>query len=267
MKRQTSHGAWIPWIAAIAELAMVATAIALFRNQTRLKSRWMIMMASGVLALRMEGRGAFNQLAGFVDIVVATGGAAGTLLFGWAVSRWGFPVACGRLAPLNLLAPLCLTLAGREAWRPRSPVISPRTPLYWGSSPKYSRRLTWTSETKTTPEYRSNSGVRPAKIDVLVLTSLSEAQPLVVMEAGLVGFFRKRWDLAVLGGLMSAGIWIDKILYWYGPGSEHVVGFIRMKRNYDIGMFSPCWRSSRPWPCSWRISRPDSSTSTGFPFR
>ncbi len=164
MKRQTSHGAWIPWIAAIAELTMVATAIALFRNQGRFESRWMIMIASGVLALRMllysttpsaagilwislldgltsgifwmvgigwvalrmEGRGEFNQLAGFVDIAVVTGGAAGTLLFGWAVSRWGFPGACGRLAPLNLLAPLCLILAGRNAWHTRSPVISPR---------------------------------------------------------------------------------------------------------------------------------------------
>lgn len=53
----------------------------------------------------------------------------------------------------------------------------------------------------------------------------------------LVRFIRIRRDLAVLGGVLSAGIWIDKILYWYGPGSDPVVGFVRMNRNYDIGMF------------------------------
>jgi uncharacterized membrane protein len=74
-------------------------------------------------------------------------------------------------------------------------------------------------------------------LTVLAARIFIEFPGRVSWEAGLVGFIRKRWDLAVLGGLMSAGIWIDKILYWYGPGSEHVVGFIRMNRNYDIGMF------------------------------
>ncbi len=52
-----------------------------------------------------------------------------------------------------------------------------------------------------------------------------------------VRFLAARWDLTILGLFLSLGIWIDKILYWYGPGSEKVVGFIRMNKNYDIGMF------------------------------
>ena len=157
MKRQPSHVAWIPWIAAIAELTMVVTALALSRSSARSESRWLMAFASVILALRMalywsrpsglgilgisvldglssgifwmiglawvarrmQGEKVFNQLAGFVDIVIITGGAAGTLLFGWAVSRWGFPGACGRLAPLNLLSPLLLFVAGKEAWGSR----------------------------------------------------------------------------------------------------------------------------------------------------
>ena len=36
--------------------------------------------------------------------------------------------------------------------------------VWEASPPKYSRRLTCTSETNTTPEYRSNSGASPARI-------------------------------------------------------------------------------------------------------
>ncbi|MHB1606544.1 MAG: MFS transporter [Leptospirales bacterium] len=157
MKRHPVHLAWVPWIAAIAELTMVVTALVLSRVRIRSESRWMMASASGILALRMvlywsrpssvgilgislldgltsgifwmvglgwvarrmQGEKAFNQLAGYVDVVIITGGAFGTLLFGWAVLRWGFPGACGRLAPLNLLSPLLLFLAGREVWRSR----------------------------------------------------------------------------------------------------------------------------------------------------
>ena len=52
-----------------------------------------------------------------------------------------------------------------------------------------------------------------------------------------IRFLAVRWDLAVLGFFLNFGIWIDKILYWYGPGSEKIVGFIRMNKDYDIGMF------------------------------
>ena len=76
---------------------------------------WMI----GLAWRRMQGEKVFNQLAGFVDTVIITGGAAGTLLFGWVVSRWGFPGVCGRLAHLNLLSPLLLFSAGQEAWGAR----------------------------------------------------------------------------------------------------------------------------------------------------
>ncbi|MHB1285719.1 MAG: MFS transporter [Leptospirales bacterium] len=156
MKLQTLHSDWIPWVAGIAELSMVITAIVLSRVRMTMGSSGIMIVASGILALRMflyamtpsavgvlwismldgitsgifwmggigwvalrtQGRGTFNQLSGLLDIVVITGGAAGTLVFGWAVSRWGFPGASGRLAGLNLLSPLLLILAGRKAWNP-----------------------------------------------------------------------------------------------------------------------------------------------------
>jgi len=52
-----------------------------------------------------------------------------------------------------------------------------------------------------------------------------------------VQFLRQRSNLVVLGFVMTLGIWIDKIIYWYAPGSENVIGFIHINRTYDIGMF------------------------------
>lgn len=43
--------------------------------------------------------------------------------------------------------------------------------------------------------------------------------------------------LIILGFVMTLGIWIDKILYWYGPGSDKVVGYVHINRLYDIAMF------------------------------
>ncbi|MGC8530045.1 MAG: exopolysaccharide Pel transporter PelG [Leptospirillia bacterium] len=52
-----------------------------------------------------------------------------------------------------------------------------------------------------------------------------------------VAFLRRRVPLMVLGLVMTLGIWVDKILFWYGPGSEQIVGYIRVNRLYDIAMF------------------------------
>ncbi len=52
-----------------------------------------------------------------------------------------------------------------------------------------------------------------------------------------VRFLRHKTSLVLLGFVMTLGIWIDKIIYWYAPGSDKVSGFIHINRIYDIGMF------------------------------
>ncbi|MHB1285720.1 MAG: exopolysaccharide Pel transporter PelG [Leptospirales bacterium] len=74
-------------------------------------------------------------------------------------------------------------------------------------------------------------------LTLLIVRFLIEFQGKIRWETNGVSFLWVRWDLTLLGFFLSAGIWIDKILYWYGPGSEPVFSFIRMNKNYDIGMF------------------------------
>ena len=52
-----------------------------------------------------------------------------------------------------------------------------------------------------------------------------------------VSFLRRRMRLMLLGFVMTLGIWVDKILFWYGPGSEKIAGYIHVNRLYDIAMF------------------------------
>ncbi len=52
-----------------------------------------------------------------------------------------------------------------------------------------------------------------------------------------VSSLRRRGRLMVLGLVMTLGIWVDKILFWYGPGSDRIVGYIHVNRLYDIAMF------------------------------
>ncbi len=74
-------------------------------------------------------------------------------------------------------------------------------------------------------------------LTVLIARLLIEFPGDFFWDADGVAFFRHRLDLALIGIFFSAGVWVDKILYWYGPGSRAVVGFIRMNKEYDVGMF------------------------------
>jgi hypothetical protein len=158
MKRHTVHPGWIPWIAAIAEIFMVVSAWGVSRSRSVRLARQGLVFASFFLALRLGFYGlsptapgflwiacldgiasglfwtgsiswvavrtgpgrTFNQLAGYLDLMVMTGGAGGTLLFGWASSRWGFDGSSLRFLPLSFLAPLLLLMAGKGAWSPNS---------------------------------------------------------------------------------------------------------------------------------------------------
>ncbi|MHB1606543.1 MAG: exopolysaccharide Pel transporter PelG [Leptospirales bacterium] len=72
---------------------------------------------------------------------------------------------------------------------------------------------------------------------ILLVRFLIEFPGEIRWEKAGVSFIFFRWDLTLMGLFLSLGIWIDKILYWYGPGSEPVLGYIRMNKDYDIGMF------------------------------
>ena len=74
-------------------------------------------------------------------------------------------------------------------------------------------------------------------LTLLLVRFLIEFPGEIRWEKTGASFIFIRWDLTILGLFLSLGIWIDKILYWYGPGSAPVIGFIRMNKNYDIGMF------------------------------
>lgn len=74
-------------------------------------------------------------------------------------------------------------------------------------------------------------------LTLLIVRFLIEFPGTIRWERNGVSFLFIRWDLTILGFFLSAGIWIDKILYWYGPGSEAVFSFVRMNKNYDVGMF------------------------------
>lgn len=154
MKRHTGHEGWIPWIAGIAEIFMVISAWGVSRLRSLPLARLGLVFASIFLALRLglygldpsapgllwisclDGiasglfwmgsiawvaertgrRRIFNQLAGYLDLMVMTGGACGTFLFGYANSSWGFGGASLRFLALSFLAPALLFLAGKGAW-------------------------------------------------------------------------------------------------------------------------------------------------------
>ncbi|MCL5259371.1 MAG: MFS transporter [Nitrospirae bacterium] len=128
MKTNTRHPGWIPWIAAIAEIFMVVTALPTSRHTSVSSARLVLVTASGALALRMALYGfspsakglleiaildgissglfwmaslkwvaersgkdnTFNQMSGYVDLTVMTAGALGIILFGWVDGRIGF---------------------------------------------------------------------------------------------------------------------------------------------------------------------------------
>jgi len=163
MKTHTPHADWIPWIAAIAEMFMVLSAALLSRHMTVGVARIALAGASGALALRMALYGlsptapgllgiacldgissglfwmaslkwiaersgqnnTFNQMSGYVDIMVMLAGALGTFLFGWADGREGFAAASREFLGLNILAPAFLILAGKRSWQPRLSGKSP----------------------------------------------------------------------------------------------------------------------------------------------
>ena len=59
----------------------------------------------------------------------------------------------------------------------------------------------------------------------------------VGVHRGFLASLWRRKGLMLLGVVMTLGIWIDKILFWFGPGGERIRGFVHVNRLYDIAMF------------------------------
>lgn len=52
-----------------------------------------------------------------------------------------------------------------------------------------------------------------------------------------LSYFRKHLDLLLVGVFYYAGIWIDKVIFWYTPLGETIVGPLRLYPDYDTPMF------------------------------
>ncbi|MPZ14503.1 MAG: hypothetical protein GEU73_08785 [Chloroflexi bacterium] len=52
------------------------------------------------------------------------------------------------------------------------------------------------------------------------------------------GYFRRFWDLALLGLLYNVGVWADKIIYWFAAGGAPVAGTFRTFSPYDHSIWA-----------------------------
>lgn len=59
----------------------------------------------------------------------------------------------------------------------------------------------------------------------------------IVNMFGFLGAFRKYWDLALIGFVFNAGVWVDKWIMWFAPGHETAAGYMVFFSNYDSASF------------------------------
>ncbi|MBF0421547.1 MAG: exopolysaccharide Pel transporter PelG [Magnetococcales bacterium] len=52
-----------------------------------------------------------------------------------------------------------------------------------------------------------------------------------------LGYFRRYWDLALLGFTFNLATWVDKWIMWFAPEREEVAGGFISYSNYDSAMF------------------------------
>ena len=53
----------------------------------------------------------------------------------------------------------------------------------------------------------------------------------------MISYFRKFWDLALIGFFYNLGIWIDKFIFWIAPDSRIIVPFFRTHDLYEGPIF------------------------------
>ncbi len=54
------------------------------------------------------------------------------------------------------------------------------------------------------------------------------------IDGAYLGYFRRYWDLLLLGALYTAGIWADNIIHWFTAGSHSIADFYRVNSAYDV---------------------------------
>ena len=56
-------------------------------------------------------------------------------------------------------------------------------------------------------------------------------------ELAFIRYFKKMPELLLIGFCYYAGIWIDKIIFWFSPEGEQVSSFLYMYSDYDVATF------------------------------
>lgn len=75
---------------------------------------------------------------------------------------------------------------------------------------------------------------------ITVLLSLCifiEFKTIDYLSFEILAYYRKYKLLVLAGFLYYLGVWIDKIIFWFGPESEKVVGLLYTNKYYDTAMF------------------------------
>jgi uncharacterized membrane protein len=56
-------------------------------------------------------------------------------------------------------------------------------------------------------------------------------------DSGVLAYWRTMPSLIVIGVFYNIGIWVDKVVFWLGPGGQHVTGLIYVNPRYDTCTF------------------------------
>ncbi|UZP67394.1 exopolysaccharide Pel transporter PelG [Desulfovibrio mangrovi] len=66
---------------------------------------------------------------------------------------------------------------------------------------------------------------------------LAEFQVGAIFDRALFSYFKKYWELAVIGIIYNLAIWIDKIVFWFAPDSRTIVPYFRTHDLYEGPIF------------------------------
>jgi len=71
----------------------------------------------------------------------------------------------------------------------------------------------------------------------LLARLLKEFPASELWDWGLMGYFRKYWDLMCIGFIFNLAIWVDKFVFWMAPGSRMIVPWFRTNDLYEAPVF------------------------------
>ncbi|MFW5487782.1 MAG: exopolysaccharide Pel transporter PelG [Desulfovibrio sp.] len=71
----------------------------------------------------------------------------------------------------------------------------------------------------------------------LLARMLVEFEPGKTWDPGLIRYFGKYWDLAIIGVVYNLAIWIDKIVFWLAPDARTIVPYFLTHDMYEGPVF------------------------------